>query len=97
VVSTVSDSQQVAFQIATVLSIVPTVVLSGFVFPIRSMPWWLQVLSNISPAKFYLVILRSIVLKGVGLAAFWPQIIYLSLYSAVLLTLSTLRFKRTVG
>jgi ABC-2 type transport system permease protein len=87
----------VAFQIATIVSIVPTIVLSGFVFPIRSMPWWLQVLSNISPAKFYLVILRSIVLKGVGLAAFWPQIIYLSLYAGVLLAISTLRFKKTIG
>jgi ABC-2 type transport system permease protein len=96
-VSTISDSQQVAFQIATIISIVPTIILSGFVFPIRSMPWWLQVLSNISPAKFYLVILRSIVLKGVGLAAFWPQIIYLSLYAGILLTISTLRFKKTVG
>jgi ABC-2 type transport system permease protein len=96
-VSTISDSQQVAFQIATIVSIVPTIVLSGFVFPIRSMPWWLQVLSNISPAKFYLVILRSIVLKCVGLAAFWPQIIYLSLYAGILLAISTLRFKKTVG
>jgi ABC-2 type transport system permease protein len=96
-VSTISDSQQVAFQIATILSIVPTVVLSGFVFPIRSMPWWLQVLSNISPAKFYLIILRSIVLKGVGLAAFWPQIIYLMIYAGILLGISTLRFRKTVG
>jgi ABC-2 type transport system permease protein len=96
-VSTISDSQQVAFQIATIVSIVPTIVLSGFVFPIRSMPWWLQVLSNISPAKFYLVILRSIVLKGVGLAAFWPQIIYLTLYAGILLVISTLRFRKTVG
>jgi ABC-2 type transport system permease protein len=96
-VSTISDSQQVAFQIATIVSIVPTIILSGFVFPIRSMPWWLQLLSNISPAKFYLVILRSIVLKGVGLAAFWPQIIYLVLYAGILLAISTLRFRKTVG
>jgi ABC-2 type transport system permease protein len=61
------------------------------------MPWWLQVLSNITPAKFYLVILRSILLKGVGLAAFWPQILYLIAFAAVLLTISTLRFRRTIG
>jgi ABC-2 type transport system permease protein len=91
-VSTISDSQQVA-----VVSIVPTIILSGFVFPIRSMPWWLQALSNITPAKFYLIILRSIVLKGVGLAAFWPQIVYLSLYAGILLAISTLRFRKTVG
>jgi ABC-2 type transport system permease protein len=96
-VSTISDSQQVAFQIAAVVSIVPTIILSGFVFPIRSMPWWLQALSNITPAKFYLIILRSIVLKGVGLAAFWPQIVYLSLYAGILLAISTLRFRKTVG
>ena len=96
-VSTISDSQQVAFQIAAIVSMVPTIILSGFVFPIRSMPWWLQVLSNITPAKFYLVILRSILLKGVGIAAFWEQIVYLMLFASTLLTISTLRFKRTVG
>jgi len=72
-VSTISNSQQVAFQIAAAASMVPTIVLSGFVFPIRSMPLWLQFLSNITPAKFYLVILRSIILKGVGLSAFWSR------------------------
>ena len=91
-VSTISDSQQVAFQIAAIVSIVPTIVLSGFVFPIRSMPWWLKILSNITPAKFYLVILRSILLKGVGLAAFWEQLVYLVLFATVLLSISTLRF-----
>jgi ABC-2 type transport system permease protein len=96
-VSTVSDSQQVAFQIAAIVSIVPTVVLSGFVFPIRSMPWWLQILSNITPAKFYLVILRSIILKGVGLSAFWEQGVYLLLYATVLLAISTFRFRKTIG
>ena len=96
-VSTISDSQQVAFQIAAVVSILPTILLSGFMFPIRSMPWWLQILSNVTPAKFYLVVLRSILLKGVGLAAFWEQIVYLALFATVLLTISTLRFKRTIG
>ena len=96
-VSTISDSQQVAFQIAAIVSMVPTIILSGFVFPIRSMPWWLQVLSNITPAKFYLVILRSILLKGVGLSAFWPQVLYLILFATLLLTISTLRFRRTIG
>jgi ABC-2 type transport system permease protein len=61
------------------------------------MPWWLQALSNITPAKFYLVILRSILLKGVGLSAFWQQMLYLILYATTLLSISTLRFKRTIG
>ncbi len=96
-VSTVADSQQVAFQLAALLSMLPTIILSGFIFPVRGMPWWLQVLSNITPAKFYLVILRSIILKGVGLSAFWDQIVYLLIFTAVLMSVSILRFKKTMG
>ncbi|HTX18971.1 MAG TPA: ABC transporter permease [Bacteroidota bacterium] len=96
-VSTVADSQQVAFQLASLLSMLPTMILSGFMFPIRSMPWWLRVLTNITPAKFYLVILRSIILKGVGIAGFWDQAVYLMLFTAVLMTISVRRFKKTMS
>jgi ABC-2 type transport system permease protein len=96
-VSTVSDNQQVAFQIATVVSMLPTMILSGFIFPIRSMPWWLQVLTNVTPAKFYLVALRSIILKGVGWAAFWDQVVYLVIFTVVVLFISIRRFKKTIG
>jgi len=93
-VSTLSDSQQVAFQIATLVSMLPTMILSGFMFPIRSMPLFLQVLSNITPAKFYLVIMRGIVLKGVGMEAFWDQFIYLFIFIAVVVTISIILFKK---
>jgi ABC-2 type transport system permease protein len=96
-VSTISDTQQVAFQLASLFSMLPTIMLSGFMFPIRSMPWWLQVLSNITPAKFYLVILRSIILKGVGVSAFWPEVVYLSIFIAFMLRISTKRLKKTLG
>ncbi|MEW5797990.1 MAG: ABC transporter permease [Bacteroidota bacterium] len=96
-VSTISDSQQVAFQIAAVVSMLPTLILSGFMFPIRSMPLFLQVLSNVTPAKFYLVILRSIVLKGVGIEAFWEQVIYLCVYITVILTIAVKRFKHRLA
>ncbi len=96
-VSTISDNQQVAFQLATVASMLPTIMLSGFMFPIRSMPWWLQVISNITPAKFYLVILRSIILKGVGVSAFWPQLVYLTIFCSFLLTVSARKFRKTLG
>lgn len=92
-VSTISDSQQVAFQLAAVVSMLPTLILSGFMFPIRSMPLFLQILSNVTPAKFYLVMMRSIVLKGVGIEAFWEQICYLCVYIAVVLTVAVVRFK----
>ncbi|HLP18272.1 MAG TPA: ABC transporter permease, partial [Bacteroidota bacterium] len=96
-VSTVSDSQQVAFQLASLVSMLPTIILSGFMFPIRSMPLALQIASNITPAKFYLVILRSIILKGVGIQAFWDQMLYLCLFIVVMLTISVRRFKKTIG
>jgi ABC-2 type transport system permease protein len=96
-VSTISDTQQVAFQLASLVSMLPTIILSGFMFPIRSMPLFLQILSNITPAKFYLVILRSIILKGVGVAAWWDQILYLCIFITVVLFLSVRRFKKTLG
>ncbi len=96
-VSTIADSQQVAFQLASLMSMLPTIILSGFMFPIHSMPIWLQVLTNITPAKFYLIILRSIILKGVGFEAFWDQIIYLIIFISVVLFISIRRFKKTLG
>jgi ABC-2 type transport system permease protein len=96
-VSTIADSQQVAFQLASLMSMLPTIILSGFMFPIRSMPIWLQVLTNITPAKFYLIILRGIILKGVGFEAFWDQIIYLIIFISVVILISIRRFKKTIG
>ena len=93
-VSTVADSQQVAFQLATLISMLPTMILSGFMFPIRSMPLFLQILSNVTPAKFYLVIMRGIVLKGVGIEAFWDQMIYLCIFIFIVVTISIKRFKK---
>jgi ABC-2 type transport system permease protein len=96
-VSTVADTQQVAFQLAALLSMLPTLIFSGFMFPIRSMPWWLRVFSNITPAKYYLVILRSIILKGVGLSAFWTQIVFLAIFFLVMTAISSRRFRKTAG
>ncbi len=96
-VSTIANSQQLAFQLSTLMSVLPTMILSGFIFPIRSMPVAIQVLTNITPAKFYLIILRSIVLKGVGIEAFWQQIIFLFIFAGILLAISTLRFHKRIG
>ncbi|HTY58083.1 MAG TPA: ABC transporter permease, partial [Bacteroidota bacterium] len=78
------------------LATLPTMMFSGFMFPIRSMPWWLQIISNMTPAKFYLVILRGIILKGVGLGAWWPQVVYLMIFTLIMLFLSVRRFKKTI-
>jgi len=68
-VSTLVDSQALAFLIGLLLSLLPTFVLSGFIFPIASMPLPIQYITVIVPARYFLVALRGIVLKGVGFGA----------------------------
>jgi len=96
-VSAVSATQMVAFQLAALMATLPTMMFSGFMFPIRSMPWWLRIFSNITPAKYYLVILRGIILKGVGLTAWWPQVVYLILFTVVMIYLSVRQFKKSIA
>jgi len=93
-ISTVADNQQVAFQMALLTSYLPTLMLSGFIFPIQSMPAFLQVVTYAVPARYFLIALRGIVLKGVGVAAFWQDIAALALFATVILGLASLRLRR---
>lgn len=94
-VSSIAKSQQVAFQLATLVSMLPATILSGFIFPIESMPPVVQVITNITPAKFYLTILKNIILKGTGFNVFWPDVIYLNLFAFFFLTLAILINKKS--
>lgn len=94
IVSSVSDNQQVAYQLAALTTLLPSMLLSGFIFPIESMPIILQWITNLTPTKFFLVILRDILLKGVGITAFWDQLIYLLIFSFVLLSLAVIIIKK---
>ena len=94
IVSSISDNQQVAYQLAALTTLLPSMLLSGFVFPIESMPIVLQWITNLTPTKFFLVILRDILLKGVGITAFWDQLLYLVIFSLVLLTLAVIINKK---
>ena len=87
-ISVIANSQQVAFLLATFSTLLPSIILSGFIFPIESMPYLIQILTNISPAKFYIVILRSIIIKGVGLSSFWDQLVYLLIFAFLFLTIA---------
>ncbi|NLT50939.1 MAG: ABC transporter permease [Ignavibacteria bacterium] len=89
-VSVVADSQQVAFTIAVFLSFLPSFILSGFVFPIDSMPPIIQIITNITPAKFFVAASRSIILKGAGVSAIYDQLMYLILYTLFFLILAVL-------
>ena len=93
-VSSIAETQQVAFQLAVLASFLPTLMLSGFIFPIASMPAFLQTVTAIVPARYFLVALRGIVLKGVGLPVIWPQLVALAAYSSVVLTLASVRLRR---
>jgi drug efflux transport system permease protein len=93
-ISVISNSQQIAFTIATFSTLLPSVILSGFIFPIESMPFIIQVITNITPAKFFIVILRSIIIKGVGFEAFWDQLIYLILFGTLFLVIAINIYKK---
>ncbi len=96
-VSTLADSQAVAFQIGVMTALLPTLLLSGFIFPIANMPEPLQLLTRIIPARYYLVILRGIVIKGSDLTPFWDQMAALAVYASIVLTLASVRFARQEG
>jgi ABC-2 type transport system permease protein len=94
VVSTIAETQQVAFQAAALIAMLPTLLLSGFIFPLASMPVALQYLSAIVPARYFLVALRGIVLKGQGLEGLLAPIAALVLYAGVVLGLAAFRLSR---
>jgi ABC-2 type transport system permease protein len=93
-ISTIAETQQVAFQIALLSSLLPTMILSGFIFPISSMPIVVQWITYIVPARYFLVALRSIVLKGADITAFWQDMVALAIFATVALGLASLRLRR---
>ena len=92
-ISTVAESQQVAFQLAVLSSFLPTMILSGFVFPIASMPAAIQAITLVVPARYFIVALRSIVLKGAALSTFWTELAALAVYATFMLALASRRLK----
>lgn len=93
-VSTLAHSQAMAFQLGTITSMLPAVLLSGFVYPIRSMPVVLQAITYAVPARYYLKILRGIVLKGAPVTAYWEQVLFLVIYAGVVILLAWRRLNR---
>lgn len=95
-VSTVSQTQQQAMMTTIFLFLMPMVYLSGFIFPIENMPWAIQLVTYLIPLRYFLVIVRGIFLKGVGLDVLWPQAAALALWALVVLSLAVGRStKRT--
>jgi len=96
-VSTMVDSQALAFLIGLLVSLLPTFILSGFIFPIASMPAPIQVISYIVPARYFLVVLRGIVLKGIGFGMLADQFLALTIYAVVVLGLASARLAKERG
>jgi drug efflux transport system permease protein len=93
-ISSAADNQQVAFQLAMLASFLPTLMLSGFIFPISSMPAFLRAVTYGVPARYFLIALRGIVLKGTGVDAFWIDLVALAIFDVLVLTLASVRLRR---
>lgn len=93
-VSSVADTQAMAFQLGATSSMLPAILLSGFIFPIRSMPLPVRVITYAVPARYFLVVLRGIILKGAGLAPYGRDMAFLLVYAAAVLGLAFARLTR---
>ena len=92
-ISTITSTQQEAIIVAIFYNL-PSIFLSGFIYPVAAMPRVLQFVSHAIPLRYYLIVVRGIVLKGVGMPALWPEVIALSIFAVVVITSAATRFKK---
>jgi len=92
-ISTVSQTQQQAMM-TTFFFTMPFILLSGFIYPIANMPGWIQLITYLNPLRYFLVIIRGIFLKGIGLSILWPQYLGLAVLGAASLALAAVRFRK---
>lgn len=92
-ISTISETQQTAMMISLMGLMLPVILLSGFIFPINSMPLPLQVISNIIPAKWFIIIIKGVMLKGVGLLYLWKETLILLGMTVFFILLSIRKYK----
>jgi ABC-2 type transport system permease protein len=91
--STIANTQQEAM-LTVMATILPTIFLAGFFFPIEAMPPVLQIFSYFVPLRYYLIAIRALLLKGVGAAAIQNEIIALALFGVLIMTAAALRFRK---
>lgn len=92
-ISTISNTQQEAM-LTAMFTMLPTIFLSGFFFPLAAMPQFLQWASYAVPLRYFLITVRGIILKGVGVESLWPEIIALSIFAVVIMSAAALRFRK---
>lgn len=96
-ISTLASSQQVAWTICMLTTVLPSFLLSGFIFPIEGMPWGIRIVTYLVPVRYFIVILRGIILKGVGMQALFPQIASLFIFALVMIAISSRRISRRLA
>lgn len=92
-ISTITETQQAAMLISLLGLMLPVVMLSGYAFPIANMPTILQILSNLVPAKWYIIIVKNIMIKGIGIELIWKELLILLAMTGTFLIISIKRFK----
>lgn len=96
-ISIVARGQLLASQLALLVTVLPAFLLSGFIFPLDNMPAPIQAVSHIVVARYFVIILRGIYLKDVGLAVLWPQGLFLLGFALLMLGASVLKFRKKLG
>jgi ABC-2 type transport system permease protein len=91
-ISNITNSQQIAMMISLVVLMLPTILLSGFIFPVENMPMIMQVLCHAMPPKYYIIIIKSIMLQGNGIEYVWRETLILMGFTALFLGLSIKKF-----
>lgn len=96
-ISVVARTQLMASQLASLTTLIPTILLSGFIYPIFNMPKAIQLFTYLIPARYYIVILRELFLKGVGINVMWDESVFLASFAMIMLTFAVRRFKKKVA
>lgn len=96
-ISNITDKQQTALFISLMGLMLPTLILSGFMFPIENMPLPLQIVSNAVPSKWFFIIIKNVMIKGLGWESVWWQSLILMGMTALFLTVSVLKFKKRLA
>jgi len=95
-ISVVARTQLMASQLASLTTMIPTLLLSGFIYPIFNMPQFIQAVTYLIPARYYIVILREIFLKGGTLDTMWDEALFLLLFASLMMSLAIIKFKKRV-
>ncbi|MFH0858716.1 MAG: ABC transporter permease, partial [Candidatus Omnitrophota bacterium] len=96
-ISVIARTQLMASQLASLTTLIPTMLLSGFIYPIFNMPKFIQAITYLIPARYYIVVLRESFLKGSGIETLWDETLFLFLFAAMMLFFAVKRFRKKVA